>query len=404
MDSRTIRIGEFVRDVRTGSDTGSLQRKYRLTRNGLVGVFDKLIEGGFLTTNDVKACSEPRPSTAWTCPACERPQSVAWDVCPICGVIIAKFVSQSQPVVHEVRQESEAKSLIGMISSARHNLNCLVKDRMLWAVCLAGIIPLVLVTASPDVQIILFCGLTGMIWATFFKNFVAADSGGWALPTLAMVFTGFVGTCHLLAAYFILPPFYTRMAQSADLLVSLSGYVFHVGVCEELCKIAPAVFYVLWKKWRGERVSPRNVIIIAMFSAIGFSATENVGYAHKAVLHASECAKKTSQEILVAGVKSAMVNYLFRSLALVFLHAVLSGIFGCFLAISVHMRRLWPVLFILGLAASAGLHGIYDWLVDRSLLAAATLVWLSFVLFYALIARPRTVPSGDALVVNVVNG
>jgi RsiW-degrading membrane proteinase PrsW (M82 family) len=195
----------------------------------------------------------------------------------------------------------------------------------------------------------------------------------------------------------MMPPAYTEMAHSADLLESLKGYVLQVGVCEELCKIAPAIFYVLWKKRRGEPVPPRAVVVIAVFSAIGFSAAENVDYARKAVSHATLCAKKTNPEIVIAGIKGAMVNYLFRSLVLVFLHAVFSGIFGCFLAIGAHTRRLWPVLFLLGLAASAGLHGLYDWTVDRSMLAAATVVWLSFVLFYALSARPRIVLGEHAL-------
>ena len=55
------------------------------------------------------------------------------------------------------------------------------------------------------------------------------------------------------------------------------------------------------------------------------------------------------------------------------------------------------MLFLLGLAVSAGLHGLYDWTVNRSLLAAASIVWMSFLIFYALCARPRIVSISDGL-------
>lgn len=399
MDDRSIRAGEFVRDVRTGMDRGSLQRKYRLTGNELGKALDKLVQYGFLTRADVEGCHQTIRALegAWTCPACGRHQRVEWEVCPVCGVIVAKFVPKPKPVVLEIQRESEIRSMRDVLSAARHNLNCLARDKALWVVLLTCFIPLLTRMSPNDVQIVIFCVLSATLWAVFFKNFLLVDSGGWALPFSAMVFTGVTGVGFLLACYYLLPPVYMRMTQSADLLVSLSGFVIQVGACEELCKIAPALVYVLWQKGRGRPVHSRTVIVLAVFSAIGFSADENVDYARRAVLHATECAKHANPDVLVTGVKGAMVSYLFRSLALVFLHAVLSGIFACFLAIGAHTRRLWPVLFVFGLAASAGLHGVYDWMVARSLLGAAIVVWLTFVLFYTLAARPQIFATEEVL-------
>jgi RsiW-degrading membrane proteinase PrsW (M82 family) len=393
MDNRGIRIGEFVRDVRSGRDRGALQKKYRITKTSLEKILDKLIEHGFLTASDADGChaSVSVTAAAWKCPACDRPQTIVYRICPVCGVNVGKFVPKPRPVLLEVQEEPTIRNLKDVLSSARHNLNCLGKDTALSVACLTAVIPLALLMPPEDSQVILFCGIAAMIWAVFFKNIVVTHSGGWTAAIASMGFTGFTGSCFLLAIYYMLPPGYMRMAHSADLMVSLSGFVLQVGVCEELCKIAPALFYVFWKKGRSEPVPPRNVVIIAVFSAIGFSAVENVDYALRVVLYASDCVKNGGREIAVVGVKRAMVNYLFRSLVCMFLHAVLSGIFGCFLAISLHIRRFWFLWFIMGLALSAALHGLYDWLVGRSFLAAATTVWLSFVLFYSLCARPRTV-------------
>ena len=83
-----------------------------------------------------------------------------------------------------------------------------------------------------------------------------------------------------------------------------------------------------------------------------------------------------------------MLNYMVRAVSLAFSHSVLSGIFGCFVVLAAYSRRFWPILFLVGLGLSAGLHGTYDWLCDKNMALAALTNAVAFVIFYTLVMRP----------------
>jgi len=57
----------------------------------------------------------------------------------------------------------------------------------------------------------------------------------------------------------------------------LFGYVFAVGLGEELCKALPVLFYVRW----GRRPTWRGALLWGMASGVGFGVAEGLLYSTK---------------------------------------------------------------------------------------------------------------------------
>jgi RsiW-degrading membrane proteinase PrsW (M82 family) len=89
-----------------------------------------------------------------------------------------------------------------------------------------------------------------------------------------------------------------------------------------------------------------------------------------------------------------MVMAMVRPLSLVFCHAVWAGMFAYFLARASLFRRSWGALFIVGLCVSAFLHGTYDWFDNLQPSVSAIIAAVSFMLFYAYVAKLRTAIAG----------
>ena len=122
------------------------------------------------------------------------------------------------------------------------NVAGLAKEFVFWAVTLLGIVPLLIVSITdPDSQFTLFALFFALVWGVIFKMFVLRDDSPWRFPIGALFFTGIVGIYVLLFIYrYLLPDFYLNMSDSESGLVSLLGFVFQVGVWEELTKAVPA--------------------------------------------------------------------------------------------------------------------------------------------------------------------
>lgn len=98
---KTINAKLILKDIQTGMDEEEIKRKYRLTDKGFQSVFQKLSAMGLLMNADNNlGLSTPRQNQrlaqreapiTWRCPACGEPQARAYEECPHCGVIVAKF-------------------------------------------------------------------------------------------------------------------------------------------------------------------------------------------------------------------------------------------------------------------------------------------------------------------------
>lgn len=111
-DSRKKRLSakEILADIRSGMDASALKRKYGLSDNSLDKVYLKLNQAGLLKKHEkprIPSTPAPIPSHSrapqgveWKCPACGKAQASEVPECPICGIVVAKYLRR------EARQTS----------------------------------------------------------------------------------------------------------------------------------------------------------------------------------------------------------------------------------------------------------------------------------------------------------
>jgi RsiW-degrading membrane proteinase PrsW (M82 family) len=275
------------------------------------------------------------------------------------------------------------------------NLAAMTKDIVFWSCTLLGVVPLFIVTLSDtEAQLTAFALFFAAMWGVIFKLFVLKHEGGWRLPAAAMFFTGLIGmNAYSAMAHCAFPAALMAMPSSPSHTVSLFGFVFQVGVWEEFCKAVPVIAYLLWKR---SDADPLTIVLVGVFSGLGFAAFENLAYGNLAVAASYDQATSGGVDGLVSGVQEAMVITMLRSLSLVFCHAVWSGTLAYFVATAFATGRRWGALFLLGLLVAAVLHGVYNWLCGVQITLAALAAGLSFVLFYGYVVKLKAMLAQDA--------
>jgi RsiW-degrading membrane proteinase PrsW (M82 family) len=164
--------------------------------------------------------------------------------------------------------------------------------------------------------------------------------------------------------------FHRALDPERSFLVNFFGFTCIVGLCEELCKALPLLWYIR----RRERPTWQGACLWGMASGVGFGVAEGIIYSGN----------------LYNGISEAG-QYVVRFISCVALHAVWSASVGLTIF---HCRRvvrraagavlvgavfhwqelLWPVLRVLGVAMV--LHGLYDALLTKDQIAPALLVAL----------------------------
>lgn len=274
------------------------------------------------------------------------------------------------------------------------NMSLVFRDFIFWSVATLGVVPLLLVSLnSTAIQLTGFCVFFALLWGVIFKKFILEESGSWRLPLVALFFTGTIGINLLLKTHEFLPKAYLELPQSKSIPAMLFGSIFQTGVSEELLKMIPVAAYLLWKKKNAE---PMQLIIIGMFSGLGFAAFENMAYADRQVLQSTELALIFGLDGLAEGVQGAMVNVMLRSMSLVFAHALFSGIFSYFIALGFVTGKRKCALFLVGLLVASTVHGLYNasWAIQSTV--PAFLAIGAFLLFYGYITKLRLVIASAA--------
>jgi len=125
---------------------------------------------------------------------------------------------------------------------------------------------------------------SGVLWALLvYRLFAGRDlTFAWAIGTL--FFTCFV-MVPLLELYLTLPHDLTQWLITRELLLfQLLGYVFGVGVREELTKAAPLLLLAAFST---RMRNPLTGLVLGFMSGIGFAVAENVLYVYQTVRHAA---------------------------------------------------------------------------------------------------------------------
>ena len=362
---------------------------------------------GFIIT--CPECGEQIKHAAKACPGCGCPlessvEAAAWPVRPAPASPrhstpethrpprpFDAATKQASQIVNDLRQMDLRSEIVPIDES---NLFPLIHDWVFWSVALLGVVPL-LISTLPDreMQLLGLALFFAAVWGVIFRSAIVKDDTSWKFLLAAMFFTGILGT---IAAGFIdvllLPKdFLTHEGEDflthQGYVASLLRFILVVGSCEELCKLVPPIAYLLWKRTAAR---PTTVVLLGVFSGLGFAAFENVTYSLMAVDQTAAATKAGGIPGFEAGVLTAQVMAMVRSLSLVFCHAVWAGMFSYFLARASLSNRRWGALFIVGLCVSASLHGTYDWFAQVQPSVSAIIAAASFMLFYAYVAKLRT--------------
>ena len=173
------------------------------------------------------------------------------------------------------------------------------------------------------------------IWGLFFYYFFKTNQVSIKI-TLAVFFLtqGFV---------FLLWDILGLPSLNTFFLLDLFGYIFGVGLTEELVKLLPLLIIYRFAK---EPLQPKTLVFYGLMSGIAFGVFEGVQY-------------QMSVNVNLDYTSSFFMN-IARLTSLPFLHAIWTGIAGYFIGFA----KLYPLyrhaLYFLAIAIPSVLHGLYD--------------------------------------------
>ncbi len=178
---------------------------------------------------------------------------------------------------------------------------------------------------------------------------------------------GWVGLLLLLLALIGLS-YRSALDEDSNLVLSAIGFTFGVGLCEELTKAIPLLFY--YKRFA--TMGWRGACSWGLASGIGFGVSEGIMYS-----------ADSYNGIAGAGI------YVVRFVSCVAIHAMWAGAVGISIARSVDayeavVDRIGFALYVLRvLAVPMALHGLYDTLLKKDMnvwalvIALASFAWLA---------------------------
>ncbi|MDR1383787.1 MAG: PrsW family intramembrane metalloprotease [Planctomycetaceae bacterium] len=284
------------------------------------------------------------------------------------------------------------------------NIQKILLSPIFWVVMVLGVLPLVIISVDDPSGYLPLVGMLfffGFLWGGIFRSLVIKSNDKLYIPITAMFFTGIIGLAFLLP----LTNLYMRITEHDNLILSLLGFIFGVGICEELCKIAPVGIYMIVMLICQKKPSLTMILLIGVFSGLGFSVYENKQYVENHIIKTLlklDDAQNAEDVIhtIIDGIMSAMILVMLRSLTCVFGHAVWSGIFSYFIAMSYQFPRRVFLYLPLGLGITAFLHGFYDWLFILQPTYPAFIAVASFVLFYGYCIKVRSYMEPHPLVIS----
>ncbi|MGO9566904.1 MAG: hypothetical protein ACLP5H_05130 [Desulfomonilaceae bacterium] len=107
---RKLSAKQILADIRSGRDASELKHRHGLSDNSFGYVLRQLSTAGLLTEYEIRRLQPLRGSSKpphempgqpqWRCPACNAPQATEASECPVCGVVVAKFVERQEQRDH----------------------------------------------------------------------------------------------------------------------------------------------------------------------------------------------------------------------------------------------------------------------------------------------------------------
>lgn len=193
------------------------------------------------------------------------------------------------------------------------------------------------------------------------------------LLLIIAAFTSVVGVVLVLLLQ-QLPGFkqlYTDALEASYLVYRLIGFIFGIGLLEEVVKWLPLLILVYREH---KHYSPQMFAFAGVVSGLAFGVAESVSYSY---LYAR------GVQLGAFGWGGYLIVQFVRLISLPLLHATWSAVAGYFMGLAVLSHRTRRALMILGVLIAAGLHGLYDafsnsWL-GLLIAALSILVFISYV-------------------------
>jgi RsiW-degrading membrane proteinase PrsW (M82 family) len=213
------------------------------------------------------------------------------------------------------------------------------------ALLIIGLSPIVAVTFFPDFNAYWTVSVYfSLLWAFFLYHFFKTPETRFIACVVAFFFTPLFSVATLLEAQKTFPLLQLdSMADSPEFWTRFSGFLFGVGLSEELCKAAIVLLIV----WRARAPStPSTIVLYGMMSGLGFGIFEGIFY--QQYVNPS------------AGEEAGYLLNILRLTSLPFLHSIWAGLAAYFIGTArfINAGR-WLTTF-LGLVVAAFLHGMYD--------------------------------------------
>jgi RsiW-degrading membrane proteinase PrsW (M82 family) len=202
-------------------------------------------------------------------------------------------------------------------------------------------------TASPARLLVtgIITGTIGIFLLLAFQFLAFGTQGFWlrgrSIIVILFLIVKFIGYSYVCA-----------LDPDSSLLGSLMGFTFGVGLCEELCKALPIIYYLR----DGEKTNWQGACLVGLASGIGFGVSEGIQYSAD----------------FYNGMSPGLI-YLVRFLSCVGLHAVWSS--GVALLMYANQDYLdeilswevFPMFLYSYLLLPMFLHGLYDTLLKKNM-------------------------------------
>lgn len=222
----------------------------------------------------------------------------------------------------------------------------LKEDSKLIIISLVGLAPafLIRITGATVITFYVIALYFSLIWGLFFYSFFKTFQV--SLKKTILIF--FSVQILIFFSVFVLDinqfnPFYKLIEDGNPFINRIIGFIFGVGIFEELIKLIPVYFFIKYSK---EPLLPQTVVFYGLISGIGFGVFEGVVYQ---IGVNSKLDYNTSFFMNIA-----------RLTSLPFLHAVWSGISSYFIAFYFLYPTKRYAMLLLAILIPAILHGLYD--------------------------------------------
>ena len=166
-------------------------------------------------------------------------------------------------------------------------------------------------------------------------------------------------------------------------LVRMFAFILGVGICEEVCKALPLIFF---GRSKPALLTPHNAIYLGIMSGLGFALAEVVQYsisywqnsAQVSAMLVTECLDQSrnlygsinaqsfadklhsAMPFLVEYYGKTIIAQIVRFMSLPLLHAAWAGVVGYFIGLSLLKKKAQWVFIAVGVGLMAILHGLYD--------------------------------------------